>query len=47
MMEGKFIERKCPYYPLTIHNRHCDLRGNLIKAMMMLNWLAMLDVEQH
>lgn len=26
---------------------HCDLRGNLIKAMMVLNWLNMIDVGSH
>ncbi|KAI9668339.1 MAG: hypothetical protein M1829_005543 [Trizodia sp. TS-e1964] len=26
---------------------HVDLKGNLIKAMMVLNWLNMLDVERH
>jgi len=46
-MEGKFIVRECLDCQLTNAYRHCDLRGNLIKAMMMLNWLAMLDVEQH
>ena len=25
---------------------HLDLRGNLVKAMMVLNWLAMLDVDK-
>lgn len=25
--------------------RHVDLKGNLIKAMMVLNWLNMLEVE--
>lgn len=24
---------------------HLDLRGNLIKAMAIVNWLAMIDVE--
>lgn len=28
-------------------NRHCDLRGNLIKAMMVMNWLNMVDVDKH
>ena len=27
--------------------RHVDLRGNLLKAMMVINWLNMLDVEKH
>ena len=26
---------------------HCDLRGNLIKAMMVMNWLNMVEVEKH
>ncbi|KAI9716115.1 MAG: hypothetical protein M1812_005542 [Candelaria pacifica] len=26
---------------------HVDLKGNLIKAMMVMNWLNMLDVEKH
>ena len=26
--------------------RHVDLKGNLIKAMMVLNWLNMLEVEK-
>jgi hypothetical protein len=26
---------------------HCDLRGNLVKAMMVMNWLNMIDVSQH
>ena len=26
--------------------RHVDLKGNLIKAMMVLNWLNLLDVER-
>ncbi|KAI9889265.1 MAG: hypothetical protein M1814_005640 [Vezdaea aestivalis] len=26
---------------------HVDLKGNLIKAMMVMNWLNMLDVKQH
>ena len=26
---------------------HVDLRGNLVKAMMVMNWLNMLDVEKH
>ena len=25
--------------------RHVDLRGNLVKAMMVMNWLNMLEVE--
>lgn len=25
--------------------RHVDLKGNLIKAMMVLNWLNLLEVE--
>ena len=25
--------------------RHVDLKGNLVKAMMVMNWLNMLDVE--
>jgi len=25
--------------------RHVDLKGNLIKAMMVMNWLNMLEVE--
>lgn len=31
---------------LLYHNRHVDLKGNLIKAMMVLNWLNMLEVEE-
>ena len=27
--------------------RHVDLKGNLIKAMMVMNWLNMLEVEKH
>ena len=27
--------------------RHVDLKGNLIKAMMVMNWLNMLEVERH
>lgn len=30
----------------TIQIRHLDLKGNLIKAMMVMNWLNMLEVEQ-
>lgn len=26
--------------------RHVDLRGNLVKAMMVMNWLNMLEVEK-
>jgi len=26
---------------------HCDLRGNLIKAMMVMNWLNMIETEKH
>lgn len=26
--------------------RHVDLKGNLIKAMMVMNWLNMLEVEK-
>lgn len=26
-------------------HRHVDLKGNLIKAMMVMNWLNMLEVE--
>ena len=26
--------------------RHIDLKGNLIKAMMVMNWLNMLEVEK-
>ena len=26
--------------------RHVDLKGNLIKAMMVMNWLNMLEVER-
>lgn len=27
-------------------HRHVDLKGNLIKAMMVMNWLNMLEVEK-
>lgn len=27
-------------------DRHVDLKGNLIKAMMVMNWLNMLEVEK-
>ena len=27
-------------------SRHVDLKGNLIKAMMVMNWLNMLEVEK-
>ena len=30
---------------ITSINRHVDLKGNLIKAMMVMNWLNMLEVE--
>ena len=30
---------------LTFRCRHVDLKGNLIKAMMVMNWLNMLEVE--
>ena len=26
--------------------RHVDLKGNLVKAMMVMNWLNMLEVEK-
>lgn len=26
--------------------RHVDLKGNLLKAMMVLNWLNMIEVEK-
>lgn len=26
--------------------RHVDLKGNLIKAMMVMNWLNMIEVEK-
>ena len=26
--------------------RHLDLKGNMVKAMMLLNWLNMLEVEK-
>lgn len=29
----------------VLRDRHLDLRGNLIKAMMVVNWLNMLEVE--
>lgn len=29
----------------VLWDRHLDLRGNLIKAMMVVNWLNMLEVE--
>lgn len=29
----------------VLWGRHLDLRGNLIKAMMVMNWLNMLEVE--
>ena len=28
-----------------LEDRHLDLRGNLVKAIMVLNWLNMLEVE--
>lgn len=27
-------------------NSHVDLRGNLVKAMMVMNWLNMIEVEK-
>lgn len=27
-------------------SRHVDLKGNLIKAMMVMNWLNMIEVEK-
>lgn len=30
----------------VLGSRHLDLRGNLIKAMMVMNWLNMLEVEK-
>lgn len=26
--------------------RHVDLKGNLVKAMMVMNWLNMIEVEK-
>ena len=37
---ARFMEK------LTVRTRHVDLKGNLIKAMMVINWLNMLEVEQ-
>lgn len=37
---ARFMEK------LTVQTRHVDLKGNLIKAMMVINWLNMLEVEQ-
>ena len=31
---------------LDLWCRHVDLKGNLIKAMMVMNWLNMLEVEK-
>ena len=31
---------------LRCEGRHVDLKGNLIKAMMVMNWLNMLEVEK-
>ena len=28
-------------------NSHLDLKGNMVKAMMVINWLNMLEVERH
>ena len=30
---------------LRVEGSHIDLKGNLIKAMMVMNWLNMLEVE--
>ena len=31
----------------TFDGVHVDLKGNLVKAMMVMNWLNMLEVEKH
>lgn len=30
---------------MCVKTRHVDLKGNLIKAMMVMNWLNMLEIE--
>ena len=37
---GKLLTR------MNFFCRHVDLKGNLVKAMMVLNWLNMLEVEK-